>query len=151
MSYYQIVYNTMNNLQYYNRQKDAWTEAEIQEVKTKYEINEMTISQIADSHFRTPGSIAYKLKTINVIPDNTQARGYVEYKNSSLYKEIIELSDTSKKEKKVKEDTKLKSDINARSIDILLREVIDLRHEVIDLKNEIKKMVRNTTNRGYSL
>jgi hypothetical protein len=141
----------MNNLQYYNRQKDAWTEAEIQEVKTKYEINEMTISQIADSHFRTPGSIAYKLKTINVIPDNTQARGYVEYKNSSLYKEIIELSDTSKKEKKVKEDTKLKSDINARSIDILLREVIDLRHEVIDLKNEIKKMVRNTTNRGYSL
>jgi hypothetical protein len=132
----------MNNLQYYNRQKDTWTEAEIQEVKTKYEINEMTISQIADSHHRTPGSIAYKLKTVGVIPDNTQARGYVEYKNSSLYKEIIELSDASKKERKVKEDTKVKPDINTRTLDLLLREIIDLRHQVIDLKNEVKKMIR---------
>ena len=141
----------MNNLQYYSRQKDAWTEGEIEEVKVNYQINEMTISQIADIQRRTPGSIAYKLKTIGVISDNTQARGYIEYKNSSLYKQIIEVSDTSKKEKKMKEDTKVKTDINTRSIDILLREVIDLRHEVIDLRNEIKKMMCHTTNHSYSL
>jgi hypothetical protein len=65
----------------------------------------MTISQIADIHYRTPGSISYKLKSLGIIPHNTHSRGYLEYKNSNLYKEIVETSDA---EKKARKEAKLK-------------------------------------------
>jgi len=42
----------------------------------------MTISQIADIHYRTPRSISYKLKKLGLISNNILSRGYYEYKNS---------------------------------------------------------------------
>lgn len=53
----------MNRLEYYNRQNHSWDENEIQSLKSEYE-KEMTISEIADIHHRTPGSISYKLKNM---------------------------------------------------------------------------------------
>jgi hypothetical protein len=56
----------MNGLEYYNRQKEDWGDKELQDIRTEYEIQEMTISQIADIHHRTPGSISYKLKNLGL-------------------------------------------------------------------------------------
>jgi hypothetical protein len=80
----------MNRLEYYNRQKEGWSDKELQDVRTEYEVNEMTISEIADIHRRTPGRISYKLKTIGLITHNTHSRDYLEYKNSNLYKQIVD-------------------------------------------------------------
>jgi hypothetical protein len=80
----------MNGLEYYNRQKEDWSDKELQDIRTEYETKEMTISQIADIHNRTPGSISYKLKNLGIITHNTLSRGYLDYKNSNLYKQIVE-------------------------------------------------------------
>jgi predicted GIY-YIG superfamily endonuclease len=90
----------MNEPEYYNRQKAMWDENELQEIKNEYETDKMTISEIADAHFRTPGSISYKLKKMELITHHTLARGYLEYKESKLYKTIVargKLEDEQKK------------------------------------------------------
>ena len=95
----------MNKLEYYSRQKTEWDENELQQMRAEYETKEMNISEIADIHRRTPGSISYKLKALNLIPHYTLSRGYSNYKNSALYKEIVETSTATAAEKKVKKDT----------------------------------------------
>lgn len=79
----------MNRLEYYTRQKDSWDESEIQQIRSEYETQNLTISQMGDIHKRTPGSIAYALKRIGLVTHNTKARGYPEYHDSELYSEII--------------------------------------------------------------
>ena len=87
----------MNKLEYYDRQKDEWSTSETDQIISEY--NTMTISQIADIHRRTPGSINYKLKNLKIITHTTLAKGYDEYRNSELYKEIIEKNDKERREK----------------------------------------------------
>jgi len=149
----------MNNLEYYNRQKESWNDNEIENIRTEYQTNEMTIRQIGDIHRRTPGSISYKLKSIGLITNNTLSRGYLEYKNSNLYKEIVKTGGKNDKEKKIKKETEINSKIDNVSINLLFREiieikakldnvllnpifreVIELRHEVKDLKKDIKEI-----------
>lgn len=81
----------MNRLEYYTRQKDSWDESEIQQIRSEYETQNLTISQIGDIHKRTPGSIAYALKRIGLVTHNTKARGYPEYHDSELYNEIVSM------------------------------------------------------------
>lgn len=131
----------MNRLEYYNRQKDSWDENEIQSLKSEYE-KEMTISEIADIHNRTPGSISYKLKNMKLIMHNTQSRGYNEYRTSELYKEIVEkgkIMDAEKKEKmKVKAEPKVKAEIKV----FYTSEITELKNEISSLKIDVKEMLR---------
>jgi hypothetical protein len=101
----------MNTIDYYDRQKEKWDDSEIEQIKYKYETDEMTISQIADIYHRTPGSISYKLKTIGVIDNNSNARGYIEYKNSDLYKSIVEKGKKDDSQKKSNKNNVLNSKI----------------------------------------
>lgn len=94
----------MNKLEYYNRQKEDWNATEIDEIRNQYESMGMTISEIADIHRRTPGSISYKLKNIGLITHNTHARGYLDYKNSDLYKEIVENGNQKPNVKQIKKE-----------------------------------------------
>lgn len=96
----------MNCLDYYIRQKDLWEDAEIRQLRSEYETKEMTISEIADIHRRTPGVISYKLKSMGIITHNTFARGYSNYKNSNLYKEIVEKSTNNKDQNEKKTTSK---------------------------------------------
>jgi len=129
----------MNPLIYYNRQKEDWSDKELQDVRTEYETKEMTISQIADIHHRTPGSISYKLKALGLIVNNIQSRGYLEYTNSILYKEIVETSNsTEKKEKKAKSKAKTtESDI--------VNEIKLLKDSVSEIKKDIKQILSYIT------
>ena len=139
----------MNRLEYYNRQKEDWSEKELQDIRTEYETKEMTISQIADLHNRTPGSISYKLKKIGLITHNTLSRGYLDYKNSDLYKQIVEEGDAKKKvkkegdaEKKVKKEVKLKAKIEGLPVSTPFREILEMRNEITDLKKDVKEILR---------
>ena len=135
----------MNRLDYYNRQKDAWDDNEIQNLRTEYETNEMTIAEIADIHRRTPGSISHKLKNIDIISHYTISRGYSEYKNSDLYKEIVEVgkkSDAEKKEKKEMKEATLKEETDSSYVIMKNREIIEMRREIAELKRDVKEILR---------
>lgn len=131
----------MNKLDYYNRQKDVWDEKELYDIKIEYETKELTISQIADIHRRTPGSISYKLKNLGIITNNTNARGYLEYKNSSLYKEIVETGKATDAEKRVKKEAKLRLKTEMSIINPT-NDITELRKEVAFLRKDVKEMLR---------
>lgn len=97
----------MNRLEYYDRQKEDWLEDELQALRSRYENQDLTISQIGDAHRRTPGAMASKLKSIGVIPIMWQARGYAEYKNSNLYKEICENKYVTEYEKTIQKQSNI--------------------------------------------
>jgi hypothetical protein len=132
----------MNTLDYYNRQKDAWDAKEIEDLISEYNIKQMTISQIADNHYRTPGVISYKLKNLGIITNNTYSRGYVEYKNSSLYKEIVETGKMADIEKKIKRVIKQKEKIETIPINKPSNEINEVKKEIENLKNDVKEILR---------
>ena len=131
----------MNKLDQYNRQKEAWDEKELCDIKNEYETKELSISQIADIHHRTPGSISYKLKNLGIITHTTLSKGYLEYKNSSLYKEIVETGKATGAKKKVKKETKLKLKTEIPIINPT-NDIEELRKEVAFLRKDVKEMLR---------
>ena len=133
----------MNKLEYYQRQKEPWGEKELTELKNEYEGKKMNISEIADIHRRTPGSISYRLKSIGIITDNTQSRGYIEYKNSDLYKEIIKNGRITDAKLKKESSSSISAEIGMLRNDISsFKEIIELRGEVNSLKKEVKEILR---------
>ncbi len=132
----------MNGLEYYNRQKEDWSDKEIQDLRMEYERKEMPITQIADIHRRTPGSISYKLKNIGIITHNTLSRGYLDYKNSDLYKEIVESNKRNDAEKAVKKEEKLKAKTEKMPVNTPFTEFTKMRNEVAELKRDVKEMLR---------
>ena len=131
----------MNKLEYYNRQKEAWGDKELEYLKSYYETKEMTISQIADIHRRTPGSISYKLKGLGIITHNALSRGYLDYKNSNLYKEIIETSKITLN-KKEKKEPKLHAKIKPLQDSTISKEINEIQTEIASLKKDVKEMLR---------
>jgi hypothetical protein len=132
----------MNSVEYYNRQKESWSDNETQDIRTEYEIKEMTVSQMGDIHRRTPGSISYKLKSLGIIDHNTQARGYDEYKNSNLYKEIVGKGKISDSERKIKRLSRYETITVPPQINIPFKQLVDLRSDVETLKTDVKEILR---------
>ena len=120
----------MNGLDYYNRQKEDWSDKELQNIRTEYETQEMTISQIADIHHRTPGSISYKLKKMGLITHHTLARGYQEYKQSKLYKLIVAKGKLEDAEKKLKKVEKMPNPFDETPLSVL-KEIRDLLKQLV--------------------
>jgi len=129
----------MNRLEYYDRQKEAWEENEVNEIIDEYNTKEMTICQLADIHRRTPGSISYKLKNIGVIQHNTMSRGYSEYKSSDLYKEVVEKGKIADSEKKIKKETKPVKEIKKVTVETI--GLATLLNEINELKRDVKEML----------
>jgi len=133
----------MNHYEYYNRQKVSWEENELNDIRTEYESKQLTISEIADIHRRTPGSISYKLQKLGIISHYTLARGYDVYKISHLYKEIVtsgKRSDSDKKLKKEIADTSSKEKID--QINTLEKDVSELKTEIKSIKKDVKEILR---------
>jgi len=138
----------MNNLDYYDRQKEPWEEIEDKSVRSRYETKEMNISQIADIHRRTPGSISYKLRSLGIIKHNTLARGYLEYKNSNLYKEIVnrnQINDKHKREnhRKKIEGIETTNTTNYTDKKISREKIKQIPSDIIQIKNDIKEINEN--------
>jgi len=102
----------------------------------------MTISQIADIHHRTPGSISYKLMDLGIISHNRLSRGHLEYKNSNLYKEIIEVSQTKKTEKMIIKEVKQKEKIKSSTDSVEFKEISEMRNDILILKKDVKEILR---------
>jgi hypothetical protein len=146
----------MNNIEYYIRQKDNWDSLEIEQLKTEYQNNELTISEIADIHYRTPGSISYKLKALKIISDNKQSRGYNDYKNSNLYKSIVNSNINTRKDKSTDkkvsnnnpiQEYKLINNLDNRSTIRQKRKDLVLNYEsdIAEIKKDIKALQKSVS------
>ena len=125
-----ITHLKMNAPEYYHRQKAVWDENELQDIKDEYENKKMNISEIADAHFRTPGSIAYKLKNMKLITHNTLARGYQEYKESKLYKTIVARGKLEDAQKKLKYAEAMRNVSDETPLSVL-KEIRDLLKKLV--------------------
>ena len=102
----------------------------------------MTIIQIADTHRRTPGSISYTLRNMGIIPLTNLARGYLEYKDSSLYKEISQECKKLRAEKKKLAEEKVKVQ---QKVLVAREQAVDLdalRKDVDTMKKDVREILR---------
>ncbi len=86
----------MTDLSYYTNCGKPWTYDEDMQLRNEYNIEKKTISEIAIIHKRRPGGIAVRCKTLFNLANREEVRGYNEYKNSDLYKNICELNKTNR-------------------------------------------------------
>ena len=77
---------------------DPWTKEEDIQLNKLYNEDMLDIMEISKIHNRAPGGIISRLFKHNYIVNRQSARGYIVYKNSDLYKQIV--SDNKDKYKK---------------------------------------------------
>ena len=80
----------------FKNSEDLWKEYEDEQLNKLYNIDFLDIIDISKILNRTPGQIISRLHKYNYISNRTSARGYINYKNSDLYKSIV-LSNKDKK------------------------------------------------------
>ena len=160
----------MNPLSYYERSKTPWNEHEYSQVKKEYETDLLDITQIADIHKRTPGSIAYALKwQLKIIVHIAAARGYPEYRTSKLYEEVsssykkediekekrkeerakakVERKEGEKKANEIVKDLEKDIDEDSSSIKVpkrmvaIMLELESVKNEIKELKSDVKWML----------
>jgi ribonuclease HI len=145
----------MHSLEYYTRQKSSWKHDEVQQISIEYESLQKSISEIADIHKRTPGSISYKLKNIGIISDAKLSRGYEEYRTSALYAEIVgnaKFTRISKKSTKNSSDLeKMKTDIQEikDNVNLILKHLNIETNEMKELRDFFTYDVPTALPEGY--
>ena len=137
----------MYSLEYYTRQKTSWKHDEVQQINNEYESLQKSISEIADIHKRTPGSISYKLKSMGIINDNKLSRGYEEYRNSALYAEIVggsKFNTTSKNSSKKYSENQTQVELEKIKIDIQeIKENVNLILKHFNIETTEMKNIRD--------
>jgi polyhydroxyalkanoate synthesis regulator phasin len=122
---------------------EPWSQEEDTQLNKLYNEDILDIMEISKIHCRAPGGIISRLHKHNYIVNRQSARGYINYKNSDLYKEIV-----SNNKKKTKIEDKPEKKINQKQIDNILISInksdyIELQNDVKEMKNEIKDL-KNT-------
>lgn len=132
---------------------EPWTQEEDLQLNKLYNEDMLDIMEISKIHNRAPGGIISRLIKHNYISNRISARGYMTYKNSDLYKNIVsnnkdkdkkklEIEDvTDKKIRKIKEVDNIFISINKCDYIELKQDVIGMKNEITELKNTIKELV----------
>ena len=139
-------------MDYYTNSGQPWYDQEEEQLKKEYNEQKLDINEIGKIHKRTPGGIGSRLCILGIIEHRISARGYTEYKNSNLYREICEKG-PPKKEKRPKEpkepkEKKVKTSVFESNVLITIKQsdYNELKEELHDVKNqlsEIKNMIKN--------
>ncbi len=77
---------------------DPWTPDEDSQLNKLYNENMLDIMEISEIINRAPGTIISRLIKQNYIKTRVSARGYMIYKNSDLYREIVSKGENKKKQ-----------------------------------------------------
>jgi predicted GIY-YIG superfamily endonuclease len=111
---------------------EPWTTEEDEQLNSLYNFYEHDVMGISRINNRTPGTIISRLLKHKYIGNRQSARGYTIYKNSDLYKSIVNEATTKSKE------TKKKKPVSPPDI---CTEVTQLRQEIVELKTTVKELV----------
>lgn len=76
-------------LSFYTNSGAPWFEEELEKLKKEYTEDKLDLLQISKLHKRTPGGIATRLVILRLTDDVNTVKGYTEYKNSTLYKDVL--------------------------------------------------------------
>lgn len=131
---------------------EPWTENEDNQLNILYNMDMLDIMEISKRHNRAPGGIISRLCKNNYIPNRTSARGYITYKNSDLYKQIV----SANKEKEYKNScssTPGKESLKIYSIDNMLitinkSDYIELQNDIKDIKKTLNMLIGMITQLG---
>lgn len=129
---------------------EPWTENEDNQLNKLYNVDMLDIMEISKIHNRAPGGIISRLCKNNYIPNRTSARGYMTYKNSDLYKQIV----SANKEKEGKNScTGTKESLKIYSIDNMLitinkSDYIEMQNDIKDIKKTLNILIDMITQLG---
>lgn len=132
----------MNTLSYYDRTKESWLNEEVTQLINEYTNDLLDIAQCANIHRRTPGSIAFKLSGLKVVPHTCLARGFTEYVTSPLYNEIV----TKPKKERVPKKEKVPKPSPPQKVPtkelIISDEIESMKSDIAELKSDVKEILR---------
>lgn len=129
----------MNSLSYYDRSQLPWNSVEADQLQKEYLVDSLNVIECANIHKRTPGCVAYKLRSLNVVYHVSLARGYMEYIKSPLYTEIVSRPKAAKKTKKSSTLRVIEDCTNKLSI---IEEIEKMKSDINELKGDIKEVLR---------
>lgn len=107
----------------------------------------LDIMEISEIHNRAPGGIISRLVKQQYIKTRVSARGYMKYKNSDLYKEIVANGENKRKlakeaaADKKKEVARNSNKLNNGEYFDLQQDMMEMKNEIADLKKNIKELV----------
>lgn len=127
----------MNTLAYYVKAKDNWTSDE-EKYLDQSKVANRNIMEIADYLKRTPGSCAYKMKTLGLITEPTKVFGYEDYQKSPLYAEIKASDPKPKRDRPTSDLQDIKTMLNALQKDVAeIKGLIDINSKLSEIRNLI--------------
>ena len=125
----------MENKNVFKNAGEPWYQKEDDQLNELYNIKMLDIIEISKIHNRAPGGIISRLCKNNYIPNRISARGYLEYKNSDLYKQIVS---SAIEKNKCSKSNSIDKNVKMYSIDNMLI-TID-KSDYYKLKNDINEM-----------
>jgi len=120
---------------------EPWCDSEDKQLNNLYNKDLLDIMEISKIHNRAPGGIISRLIKHNYISNRTLARGYINYKNSNLYKEIVSNKCKKKTEMVDKPEKNKPMQIDNLLISINKNDYVELQNDVKEMKNAIKELV----------
>ena len=78
----------MEGVKEFTRAGKPWSQIESQELVKEYNTDQLNLLDICKIHKRMPGGITSRLRRLNLVDMRSEARGFSEYQQSALYKEI---------------------------------------------------------------
>ena len=78
----------MENQEDFKLAGKPWSHEEDEQLIKEYTVNKINLLEICEIHKRKPGGITSRLKRLKLIDMKQNARGYSEYLESDLYKEL---------------------------------------------------------------
>jgi peptidoglycan hydrolase CwlO-like protein len=125
---------------------EPWTQEEDTQLNTLYNEDMLDILEISKINNRAPGVIISRLFKHKYIVNRQSARGYIVYKNSDLYKEIV-LNNKDKKKTEIAKDKSEKKSKPTQIDNILICinkiHYVELQNNVKEMKFEIKELKNN--------
>ena len=138
----------MENKDMFKNAGEPWYQNEDDQLNDLYNHKMFSVMEISKIHNRAPGGIISRLLRNNYIPNRVSARGYLEYKNSDLYKQIVSRNIENMKHSKNNE-----KNVKIFSVDNMLitidksdyqgmkNDIHELKTEIIDLKRIIHNFI----------
>jgi hypothetical protein len=138
-------------MDYYTNSGQPWYDSEEDQLKKEYNEDNLDINEIGKIHKRTPGGISARLRLLGIIDKSISSRGYSEYINSDLYKEICKKRKKEKQPKEPKEpkEKKIRTKVTESNVlisikqsdyDNLIEEIYEVKNELNEIKNMIRKL-----------
>jgi hypothetical protein len=117
-----------------------WETSEDSQLIKEYTVDKLSVLELCKIHKRMPGGIISRLRHLDLVDMRSKARGYLEYENSDLYKEICKNKMLAKEKRK---EIKNELQITNNTVEIKqLKEITEMKASINSLKKDVKEILR---------